>query len=56
MIHDVVIAGGGPVGLLLACELRFAEIYVVVLEQNMKLLRPCRGALVNQSQRHFSKA
>lgn len=31
--HDVVIAGAGPVGLLLACELRLAELSVLVLEQ-----------------------
>ncbi len=32
-IHDVVIAGAGPVGLLLACELRLADLSVLVLEQ-----------------------
>ncbi|MCC8973034.1 FAD-dependent monooxygenase [Bradyrhizobium brasilense] len=31
--HDVVIAGAGPVGLLLACELRLAGCSVLVLEQ-----------------------
>ncbi|PAY04118.1 FAD-dependent oxidoreductase [Bradyrhizobium sp. UFLA03-84] len=31
--HDVVIAGAGPVGLLLACELRLANLSVLVLEQ-----------------------
>lgn len=30
---DVVIAGAGPVGLFLACELRLANLEVVVLEQ-----------------------
>ena len=30
--HDVVIAGAGPVGLLLACELRLAGCSVLVLE------------------------
>ncbi|MEV8518881.1 FAD-dependent monooxygenase [Dyella marensis] len=33
MIHDVVIAGAGPVGLFLACELRLAKLSVLVLEQ-----------------------
>lgn len=33
MIHDVMIAGAGPVGLFLACELRLAGLSVLVLEQ-----------------------
>ncbi len=33
MIYDVVIAGAGPVGLFLACELRRAKLSVLVLEQ-----------------------
>ena len=33
MTYDVVIAGAGPVGLFLACELRLAGISVLVLEQ-----------------------
>ncbi|MGO4700636.1 FAD-dependent monooxygenase [Dyella sp. 2RAB6] len=33
MIHDVIIAGAGPVGLFLACELRLAKLSVLVLEQ-----------------------
>src|SRR3954454_15795539 len=33
MIYDVVIAGGGPVGLFLACELRLRDLSVLVLEQ-----------------------
>ncbi len=31
--HDVLIAGAGPVGLFLACELRLAGVSVLVLEQ-----------------------
>src|SRR5437868_14105792 len=33
LIHDVVIAGAGPVGLFLACELKLAGRSVLVLEQ-----------------------
>ncbi|AYG64823.1 MULTISPECIES: FAD-dependent monooxygenase [unclassified Rhizobium] len=33
MKYDVLIAGGGPVGLFLACELRLADLSVLVLEQ-----------------------
>src|ERR1700735_3562633 len=33
MSHDVVIAGGGPVGLFLASELQLAGVSVVVLER-----------------------
>jgi 2-polyprenyl-6-methoxyphenol hydroxylase-like FAD-dependent oxidoreductase len=33
MNYDVAIAGGGPVGLLLACELKMAGVSVVVLER-----------------------
>ncbi|MFM0206168.1 FAD-dependent monooxygenase [Paraburkholderia sediminicola] len=32
-IYDVVIAGAGPVGLFLACELRLFDLSVLVLEQ-----------------------
>ena len=34
MTYDVVIAGAGPVGLFLACELRLAGLSVLVLEQS----------------------
>jgi len=33
VIYDVVIVGGGPVGLFLTCELRLAGVSVLVLEQ-----------------------
>jgi 2-polyprenyl-6-methoxyphenol hydroxylase-like FAD-dependent oxidoreductase len=33
MDYDVIIAGAGPVGLFLACELRLAKLSVLVLEQ-----------------------
>jgi 2-polyprenyl-6-methoxyphenol hydroxylase-like FAD-dependent oxidoreductase len=32
-VYDVIIAGAGPVGLFLACELRLAKVSVLVLEQ-----------------------
>ncbi len=32
-VHDVLIAGGGPVGLFLACELRLFGLSVLVLER-----------------------
>lgn len=32
MVYDVVIAGAGPVGLLLSCELRLAGLSVLILE------------------------
>jgi 2-polyprenyl-6-methoxyphenol hydroxylase-like FAD-dependent oxidoreductase len=34
VIHDVIIAGAGPVGLFLACELRLAGRTVLVLERD----------------------
>jgi 2-polyprenyl-6-methoxyphenol hydroxylase-like FAD-dependent oxidoreductase len=34
MVYDVIIAGAGPVGLFLACELRRAKLSVLVLEQS----------------------
>jgi 2-polyprenyl-6-methoxyphenol hydroxylase-like FAD-dependent oxidoreductase len=33
ILYDVIIAGGGPVGLLLACELRIAGCSVLILEK-----------------------
>jgi 2-polyprenyl-6-methoxyphenol hydroxylase-like FAD-dependent oxidoreductase len=33
LLYDVVIAGAGPVGLFLACELRLANLSVLVVEQ-----------------------
>lgn len=34
MAYDVVVAGGGPVGLFLACELSLAGVSVLLLEKN----------------------
>lgn len=38
-LHDVVIAGAGPVGLFIACELRLADLSVLVLERAGEDLR-----------------
>lgn len=34
-LHDVIIAGPGPVGLFLACELRLAHASVLVLQRDL---------------------
>lgn len=41
--HDVIIAGAGPVGLFLACELRLAGVPVLVLEQAATPFSPLKG-------------
>lgn len=43
MKHDVVIAGGGPVGLFLACELGLSGVSVVVLERMKDLHSPLKA-------------
>jgi len=43
ILHDVVIAGAGPVGLFLACELRLAGVGVLVLEQAASPLSPLKA-------------
>ena len=43
LTHDVVIAGAGPVGLFLACELRLAGVSVLVLEQANDPHSPLKG-------------
>ncbi|MEV2211278.1 FAD-dependent monooxygenase [Streptomyces sp. NPDC050997] len=42
-MHDVVIAGAGPVGLLLACELGLAGCDVLVLEQKAETGTPWKA-------------
>jgi 2-polyprenyl-6-methoxyphenol hydroxylase-like FAD-dependent oxidoreductase len=41
--YDVIIAGAGPVGLLLACELRLAGVSVLVLEKMADPNSPLKG-------------
>jgi 2-polyprenyl-6-methoxyphenol hydroxylase-like FAD-dependent oxidoreductase len=41
-VYDVIIAGAGPVGLFLACELRLAKLSVLVLEQLENPLSPLK--------------
>ena len=42
-LHDVVIAGAGPVGLFLACELRLAGCSVLVVEKDRNPCSPLKG-------------
>ncbi len=42
--YDVLIAGAGPVGLFLACELRLAGCSVLVIEQTSDLSTPLKRA------------
>ncbi|KIZ48031.1 MULTISPECIES: FAD-dependent monooxygenase [Rhodopseudomonas] len=42
-LHDVIIAGAGPVGLFLACELRLAGCSVLVLEQAQDPFSPLKA-------------
>ncbi|HEY4055067.1 MAG TPA: FAD-dependent monooxygenase [Kofleriaceae bacterium] len=42
MDYDVIIAGAGPVGLFLACELRLRDISVLVLEQQANPTTPLK--------------
>ena len=44
MTYDVIIAGAGPVGLFLACELRLAGLSVLVLERADKPASPLKSA------------
>ena len=43
VVHDVLIAGAGPVGLFLACELRLAGCSVLMLEQSPDPHSPLKG-------------
>ncbi|MBB5117707.1 FAD-dependent oxidoreductase [Streptomyces eurocidicus] len=46
MDFDVVVAGGGPVGLMLACELRLGGARVVVLERLTEVDSTIKGAAI----------
>jgi 2-polyprenyl-6-methoxyphenol hydroxylase-like FAD-dependent oxidoreductase len=53
--RDVVVAGGGPVGLWLAAELKTAGIDVVVLEQRAKRSRHSKAlTLLPRTLEHFA--
>ena len=41
--YDVLIAGGRPVGLFLACELRLAGVSVLLLERNQNPSTPLKS-------------
>jgi 2-polyprenyl-6-methoxyphenol hydroxylase-like FAD-dependent oxidoreductase len=43
-LYDVIIAGAGPVGLQLACELGLARMSVLVLERDLKPQSPWKDA------------
>jgi 2-polyprenyl-6-methoxyphenol hydroxylase-like FAD-dependent oxidoreductase len=43
MTYDVLIAGGGPVGLFLACELQLAGASVLLLEKNESPSMPLKS-------------
>jgi 2-polyprenyl-6-methoxyphenol hydroxylase-like FAD-dependent oxidoreductase len=47
MDHDVVISGGGPVGLMLACELRLAGVDVLVLERLTEIDTTIKAGAIN---------
>ena len=46
MVYEVVIAGAGPVGLFLACELRLRGIAVLVLERTEETHSPLRSGFM----------
>jgi 2-polyprenyl-6-methoxyphenol hydroxylase-like FAD-dependent oxidoreductase len=43
MTYDVLIAGAGPVGLFLACELRLAGVSILLLEKNQNPSTPLKS-------------
>jgi 2-polyprenyl-6-methoxyphenol hydroxylase-like FAD-dependent oxidoreductase len=59
--HDVIIAGAGPIGLFLACELAMRNVSVLVLERDAHPSNPwyvaptpnTNKALANHTQPHL---
>ncbi|MFI9597431.1 FAD-dependent oxidoreductase [Nonomuraea sp. NPDC052265] len=47
MDYDVIISGGGPVGLMLACELRLHDVRVAVLERLTDIDQTVKAGSVN---------
>ncbi|MFJ2806067.1 FAD-dependent oxidoreductase [Kitasatospora sp. NPDC087271] len=45
--YDVVVAGGGPVGLMLACELRLAGTSVLVIERLTEVDQTVKAGAIN---------
>lgn len=41
--YDVAVVGGGPVGLMAACELAIQDVKVVVLERRLDRVRNSRA-------------
>ena len=50
---DVIVVGGGPVGLTLACELRLAGLDVLVLERRAERVSNSRGMGMHLSLIHI---
>lgn len=44
LLYDVIIAGAGPIGLQLACELGLAHVSVLVLERDLEPQSPWKDA------------
>jgi 2-polyprenyl-6-methoxyphenol hydroxylase-like FAD-dependent oxidoreductase len=53
MTHDVIIAGGGPVGLFLACDLRQAGVSVLVLEKAESSRSPLKAGWMGMRSLNF---
>ena len=56
MTYDALIAGGGPVGLFLACELRLAGASVLLLEKNENPVTPLKSGWMGARGLNFLSA